>query len=59
MKLSLRCSIQPLKWFCSQANFIYMQLCIGDYINYEDFIKDFKPVLKATRDDFTWLIDAL
>jgi len=30
-----------------------------DYINYEDFVNDFKPVLKATRDEFTWLIDAL
>ena len=30
-----------------------------DYINYEDFIKDFRSVLKATRDDFAWLIDAL
>jgi len=30
-----------------------------DYVNYEDFIGDFKPVLKATRNDFAWLIDAL
>ena len=28
-----------------------------DYVNYEDFIKDFKPVLYATRDDFACLIE--
>ena len=30
-----------------------------DYSNYNDFLSDFKPILLDTKNEYTWLIDAL
>ena len=30
-----------------------------EYSNYDDFLNDFKPILLDTKNEFTWLIDAL